>query len=271
MQTDDAAGDAERQPSAPAASPPGVRTALEFVDVRVSVADDRPILDRLSFRVERGEVLSLIGRSGAGKTTILRLMNGLLLPTEGAVFVEGRDTRQWEPFALRRRTGYVLQEVGLFPHMTIGQNVAVVPRLLGWPARRTAARVRDLLALVGLAPDEFAGRWPDELSGGQRQRAGVARALAADPSILLMDEPFGALDPLTRSEMQGELARIQAALHKTIVIVTHDMSEALRLGNRVAVIDEGRMVACDTPRGIQRSTAPQVRALLDATLLAEDR
>jgi osmoprotectant transport system ATP-binding protein len=222
------------------------------------------IVDGVSFTVTGGDTLALIGRSGSGKTTLLKLMNGLLTPTGGAVLVEGRDTREWEPFALRRRAGYVLQEVGLFPHMTIAQNVGLVPRLIGWPAERVRQRVHDLLALVDLPPDRFADRWPDELSGGQRQRAGVARALAVDPPILLMDEPFGALDPITRSEMHTEFRRIQAELRKTTVVVTHDMDEALALGTCVGVIDEGRLVAWDTPEQIARSADPRVRALLDA-------
>jgi osmoprotectant transport system ATP-binding protein len=238
---------------------------IEFHDVCFSRPDaSQPILDGLTFHVNEGEVLALIGRSGSGKTTILRMMNGLLLPTRGTVLVEGRDTRAWAPFALRRRTGYVLQEVGLFPHMTIGQNVGIVPRLVGWPADRAEARVQQLLDLVGLAPASFADRWPDELSGGQRQRAGVARALAVDPPVLLMDEPFGALDPITRAEMQAEFRRIQSGLRKTVAIVTHDMDEALALGDRLAVIDAGRLVALDPPGRIERSIDPRVRALLDA-------
>ncbi len=233
-------------------------------DVSFSRSGARPVLDRVTFSVARGEVLALIGRSGSGKTTLLKLINGLLLPSAGAVLVEGRDTREWEPFALRRRAGFVLQEIGLFPHMTIAENVGIVPRLAGWPVERIAQRVSDLLDLVGLSPAAYAGRWPDELSGGQRQRAGVARALAVDPPILLMDEPFGALDPITRGEMQAEFRRIQAELRKTVVIVTHDMDEALLLGDRLAVIESGRLVASDTPECIANSSHPAVRALLDA-------
>ncbi len=228
-----------------------------------------PILDGVSFSVAGGETLALVGRSGSGKTTILKLVNGLLLPSEGAVLVEGRDTRSWEPFALRRRAGYVLQDVGLFPHMTIGENVGLVPRLVGWPAERVRARAHDLLALVGLPPDRFAGRWPDELSGGQRQRAGVARALAVDPPILLMDEPFGALDPITRAEMHAEFQRIQSQVAKTTVIVTHDMDEALALGTRVGVVEGGRLVAWDTPDRIARADDPRVRALFTKGLKAQ--
>jgi len=191
-------------------------------------------------------------------------VNRLLSPDSGAVLVEGRDTREWEPIQLRRRVGYVLQDVGLFPHMTIAANVAVVPRLEQWPADRTAARVDELLDLVGLPPQQFAARWPDELSGGQRQRVGVARALAVDPPVLLMDEPFGALDPLTRAELHAEFRRIQSRLRKTVIIVTHDMGEAFALGDRVGVLDEGRLVACDRPDVVARSQEPLVRQLLDA-------
>ena len=238
---------------------------IDFCDVHVlRPGVPHPILDGVTFAVSRGETLALIGRSGSGKTTMLKLMNGLILPTAGAVMVEGRDTRQWERFALRRRAGYVLQEVGLFPHMTVAQNVGLVPRLIGWPPDRVKRRVAELLALVDLPPERFAERWPDQLSGGQRQRAGVARALAVDPPMLLMDEPFGALDPITRAEMHAEFRRIQQELGKTTVLVTHDMDEALALGSRVAVVEAGRLIACDTPEQIVRSTDPRVRALLDA-------
>jgi len=191
--------------------------AIEFRDVSFARPGDVRVLDRFSLTVEAGDVLALVGRSGAGKSTILKLINRLLEPDGGAVLVDGRDTRAWDPIQLRRHVGYVLQEVGLFPHMSTADNVAVVPRLERWSAARTDARVHELLDLVGLPPAEFAARWPDELSGGQRQRVGVARALAADPRILLMDEPFGALDPLTRAELHREFHRIQSYLRKTVV------------------------------------------------------
>jgi len=222
------------------------------------------VLDRFSLAVESGGVLALVGRSGAGKSTLLKLINRLLEPDAGAVVVEGRDTREWEPIQLRRRVGYVLQDVGLFPHMSIADNVAVVPRLEAWPPARVAARVAELLDLVGLPADEFAARWPDELSGGQRQRVGVARALGADPAVLLMDEPFGALDPLTRVELHREFRRIQDRLHKTVIIVTHDMGEAFALADRVGVLDAGQLVACDRPEVVARSSDVRVRQLLDA-------
>src|SRR5437762_3819034 len=237
--------------------------AIEFRSVTYG-RDGTPVLDHFTLAVERGEVLALVGRSGAGKTTLLKLVNRLLLPDSGAVLVEGRDTREWEPIRLRRRVGYVLQEVGLFPHMTVEENIAVVPRLEKWPLDRTQQRVGELLDLIGLAPERYAARWPDELSGGERQRVGVARALAIDPPILVMDEPFGALDPLTRAELHAEFRRIQQRLRKTVIIVTHDMGEAFALGDRVGVIDEGRLVACDVPSALAVSGDVRVRRLLDA-------
>jgi osmoprotectant transport system ATP-binding protein len=238
--------------------------AIEFRDVSFVRDGLRPVLDHFSLAVDAGEVLALVGRSGAGKTTILKLVNRLLSPAKGAIFVEARDTREWDPIRLRRRVGYVLQEVGLFPHMTVGGNVGVVPRLERWPADRVATRVDELLELVGLPPQRFATRWPDELSGGQRQRVGVARALAVDPPVLLMDEPFGALDPLTRAELHGEFRRIQQRVRKTVIIVTHDMGEAFALGDRVGVLDEGRLIACDQARVVAASADPRVRRFLDA-------
>lgn len=225
---------------------------------------DFVILDRVDAAIAAGDRIGLVGPNGAGKTTLLKLVNRLLLPDAGAVLVEGRDTRDWAPIRLRRRVGYVLQEVGLFPHMTVEDNIGVVPRLEGWPRDRVAARVGELLDLIGLEPREFAARWPDELSGGQRQRVGVARALAVDPPVLLMDEPFGALDPLTRAELHAEFRRIQDRLRKTVIIVTHDMGEAFALGDRLGVLDEGKLAACDRPSAIVRSMHPAVRRLLDA-------
>jgi osmoprotectant transport system ATP-binding protein len=222
------------------------------------------ILDNFSLAIERGETLALVGRSGMGKTTILKLINRLLLPQSGAVRVEGRATTDWDAIRLRRHIGYVLQEVGLFPHMTIGRNVAVVPRLEGWAEDRTRDRVDELLNLVGLDTATFRDRFPRELSGGQRQRVGVARALAVDPPILLMDEPFGALDPLTRAEMHREFQRIQSQVRKTIVCVTHDMAEAFALGTRLGVLAAGKLAALATPAEIARSNNPEVRVFLDA-------
>jgi osmoprotectant transport system ATP-binding protein len=217
----------------------------------------------LTLAVERGETLALVGRSGAGKSTILKAINRLLAPDAGAVVVRGRPAADWDPFELRRSIGYVLQEVGLFPHLTVFDNVAVVPRLLGWDEPRIAARVRELLSLVDLPAPEYEARSPQALSGGQRQRVGVARALAADPPILLMDEPFGALDPVTRSELHREFRRIQSEVRKTIVIVTHDMAEALALATRIGVLSDGVLIALDTPAAIARSRDERVRGMLE--------
>jgi osmoprotectant transport system ATP-binding protein len=238
--------------------------ALEFRDVSFARPGGMRVLDRFDLAVESGEVVALVGRSGAGKSTLLKLVNRLLEQDSGEVIVEERNTREWEPIRLRRRVGYVLQEVGLFPHMTVAENIGIVPRLERWTADRIEARVGDLLDLIGLDRRTFAGRWPDELSGGQRQRVGVARALAVDPPILLMDEPFGALDPVTRVELHAEFRRIQERVKKTVVIVTHDMREASVLATRIGVLDAGRLVAFDTPQAMQASADLRVRQLLDS-------
>jgi osmoprotectant transport system ATP-binding protein len=236
---------------------------VEIEFERVSVArGGRPILTGVDLAIERGETVALVGRSGAGKSTILKLVNRLLSPDAGSIRVSGRLTTEWDPFDLRRHVGYVLQEIALFPHMSIAENVAVVPRLLAWAEPRVTARVRELLDLTGLGGSDFASRRPHQLSGGQRQRVGVARALAADPPILLMDEPFGALDPITRSEMHEEFRRIQAQVRKTILIVTHDMGEAFAMATRIGVLADGALAALDAPGPIARSTDPRVRGLL---------
>lgn len=206
---------------------------------------NRQILDQISFEVERGETLVLLGRSGSGKTTALRLINRLLDPSSGTIFVDGQDVAQLDPISLRRRTGYVIQEFGLLPHWTVEQNVALVPRLLGWPEEKRKERARELLEQVGLR--EMAERPPRQLSGGQRQRVGVARALAAEPGLLLFDEPFGALDPVTRHEMQEQFLRLQERYQVAAVFVTHDLLEALRIGTRIAVLDAGK-IECLVPR-----------------------
>ncbi len=236
-------------------------TEIEFRDVRLKRGAVE-VLRGLTLAVERGETLALVGRSGAGKSTILKSINGLLTPESGEVAVRGRATAAWNPFELRRSIGYVLQEVGLFPHLTVADNVAIVPRLLGWDDARIAARVDDLMRLVGLSAPAYAQRSPQELSGGQRQRVGVARALAADPPILLMDEPFGALDPVTRAELHHEFRRIQSAVRKTIVLVTHDMAEAMALASRIGVLADGVLIALDTPVAIASSGDARVRAML---------
>jgi len=220
------------------------------------------VLSDVSFSIESGESVALVGRSGAGKSTALKLMNRLLEPASGRVLVHGKETRDWDPFELRRQTGYVLQEIALFPHMTIGENIGLVPRLLGWDAARVRARIDELLGLVDLPTSTYAARMPSELSGGQRQRVGVARALAADPPVLLMDEPFGALDPITRRELRQAFRAIQQRLKKTVVLVTHDMNEALALGERVGVLADGRLRAIATPAMLRQSDDPFVRDLL---------
>lgn len=242
----------------------GGEAIIEFRSVsfrlRNGAGQEAWLLDSVSFSIARGETLVLLGRSGAGKTTALKLINRLLEPTAGEVRVEGKSTINWDPILLRRRLGYVIQETGLFPHYTVEQNVAVVPRLEGWPAERIEKRVHESLELVGLAGVEFRHRYPHELSGGQRQRVGVARALAADPAILLMDEPFGALDPLTRGEIRQEFRALQQRLRKTIVIVTHEIGEALTLGTRIALVDSGKLTGIFSPEEFLRSNEPAAAA-----------
>jgi osmoprotectant transport system ATP-binding protein len=209
-----------------------------------------PAVDALTLDIEPGAICVLIGPSGCGKTTTMRMINRLIEPDSGRIEVGGRDVTHMDPVELRRSIGYVIQQIGLFPHMTIADNVATVPRLLGWDASRIAHRVDELLDLVGLEPHRFRARWPRELSGGQKQRVGVARALAADPPVMLMDEPFGAIDPITRARLQDEFLRILRKLKKTIVFVTHDIDEAIRMGNRIAILRDGRLVQYDTPEAI---------------------
>ena len=206
-----------------------------------------PAVKELSLTIAPGEFVVLIGASGSGKSTLLRMANRLVDPDQGRVLFKGQDTRALRAEDLRRRMGYAIQSIGLFAHWTVARNIATVPELLGWPAARIAARVDELLALFDLAPSLYRGRYPQQLSGGQQQRVGVARALAADPEVLLMDEPFGALDPVTRQALQGELARIHRASGKTIVLVTHDIDEALRLATRIVLLDRGRIVQAGPP------------------------
>lgn len=240
--------------------PPGREPVIEFRNVSYQLNGGQELLDHVNFTVERGETLVLLGRSGAGKTTALKLINRLLEPTEGEVRVDGRSTMAWDPIALRRHIGYVIQEIGLFPHFTVEENISLVPRLEHWAEDRTHARAEELLEMVGLDAAKFASRYPHELSGGQRQRVGVARALAADPSILLMDEPFGALDPLTRGEVQREFQALERRLKKTVVIVTHHVSESLTLGTRIGLMEAGKLAGMYSPKEFLESTEPVTAA-----------
>jgi osmoprotectant transport system ATP-binding protein len=237
---------------------------VEFRDVSFSHASSAaPIISHLSFSVAPGETLVLLGESGCGKTTTLKLINRLLMPDAGEVLVEGKATTAWDPIRLRRRTGYVIQEGGLFPHFSVANNVALVPTLEGWEQARIRNRIDELLSLVGLEPRDFAERYPAELSGGQRQRIGVARALAADPPLLLLDEPFGALDPLTRASLQREFATLSKRLHKTAVFVTHDVREALLLGSRIGLMHAGKLLLLETPENFLKSENEQAMAYLE--------
>lgn len=222
---------------------------IEFVEVTKTYGDIKAV-DNLNLTVYEGETCVLIGPSGCGKTTSLRMINRLVEPTSGRILIEGMETGALPPEQLRRQIGYVIQGVGLFDHLTVAQNIGIVPRLLGWPRDRTERRVDELLALVGLEPAANRHKYPRQLSGGEQQRVGVARALAADPPVLLMDEPFGALDPITRERLQDELVEIQRVLKKTIVFVTHDMHEAIKLADRIAIMRGGRLIQYDTPQAI---------------------
>lgn len=214
-------------------------------------------VEDVCLEVSNGETLVLLGSSGCGKTTLLRLTNRLIDPTSGIIEVDGKDTSEWHPIALRRRIGYVFQGIGLFPHMTVEENVSMVPRLLGWPAKKRTNRAHELLEMIGLDAATYARRYPEELSGGQQQRVGVGRALAADPAYLLMDEPFGALDALSRDTLQGELVALKNRLKKTIVFVTHDIFEALTLGDRIAILHAGRLEQVGTKEEILRKPGTQ--------------
>jgi len=235
-------------------------TSIEFDHVSFRLPDGKTLLSDLTLKVKRGETLVLLGRSGSGKTTTMKLINRLIDPTKGEVRVDGKSTLKWDPIQLRRRIGYVIQEIGLFPHLSIEENIGVVPRLEGWDADKIQARSRALLTMVGLDPDRFAGRFPKELSGGQRQRIGVARALAADPPVMLLDEPFGALDPITRRDIQQEFRALQERLKKTMVFVTHDVREALLLANRVGLVKDGNMILLGPPSELLNSNHPEAQA-----------
>lgn len=240
----------------------GPKAIVEFRDVSYEIAEAHILAD-LNLSIEKGEVLVLLGESGCGKTTTLKLINRLIVPTAGKVMVEGRATTGWDVIELRRRIGYVLQDGGLFPHFTVGENVGVVLRLLNTDETAIRFRASEMLELVGLNPDKFTSRFPHELSGGQRQRVGVARALAADPGLLLLDEPFGALDAITRTNLQKEFASLVRDLDKTAVFVTHDLHEAKLLGTRIALMEKGNIVFLGTPAEFATSEAQLARAYLE--------
>jgi len=229
---------------------------IRFENVGKSYGEHQVLAD-VELEVQQGELVCLIGPSGCGKTTTMKLVNRLIQPTVGRILVDGQDVREHNPVELRRRIGYVIQQIGLFPHMTIAQNISLVPRLLGWKPNRQSERVVELLQMVDLPPEQYAVRFPRELSGGQQQRVGVLRALAAEPSIILMDEPFGALDPITRETLQDELKRLQERLRKTIVFVTHDMDEALKMADRIVVMKDGRIRQVATPEDLLRHPADE--------------
>jgi len=234
---------------------------VEFRSVSYEIAG-RPILSDLSLAVEPGETLVLLGRSGSGKTTALKMINGMLFPTRGQVLVDSKPTTEWDPIQLRRRIGYVIQEVGLFPHFTVGDNVGLVPKLEGWSGADIDRRVNLLLDKVGMPPDQFRSRYPRQLSGGQRQRVGVARALAADPPVLLFDEPFGALDPVMRLELQQQFLSLRRDFQKTSIFVTHDVREALLLGSNVALLAGGRLDVMAPPQEFRQARSDEARAFL---------
>lgn len=248
---------------------PPPENAIEFIGVEFRVRSSQSILHNLNLSVHRGEVLMLLGRSGSGKTTSLRLINRLETPSTGEVRVEGVSTTEWDPIRLRRGIGYAIQEVGLFPHYTVGKNVGLIPGLEGWDRNKIEARTREVLRLVGLPDTDFLKRYPDQLSGGQRQRVGLARALAADPPILLMDEPFGALDPLSRVQLQKEFRELQRRLQKTVVFVTHDVGEALMLGDRIALMESGNLRGVFSPKEFLESGDEIVKAYVDSFRAAQ--
>lgn len=228
----------------------GVVFVIQFNQVSKSYEDGTKAVDSLHLEIKKGEFFVLIGPSGCGKTTTMKMINRLIETTEGSILIDGKDIQQYNINELRWDIGYVLQQIALFPHMTIAENIAVVPEMRKWSKEKTKARVDELLQMVGLDPDVYRDRMPDELSGGQKQRVGVVRALAANPKIVLMDEPFSALDPLSREQLQKDIVQLQKKIQKTIVFVTHDMQEALSLGDRICVMKEGKVVQLDTPEGI---------------------
>jgi osmoprotectant transport system ATP-binding protein len=259
-----------RNDSAAALAPENAPIAIELRRVSYQLPAGQVLLRDLTFSVKSGETLVLLGRSGAGKSTALKLINRMLEPASGEILIEGKSAPAWDPIALRRHIGYVIQEIGLFPHYTVEKNISLVPRLEHWPEDRTRSRVADLMKLVGLDAAQFLPRFPHELSGGQRQRVGIARALAADPPILLMDEPFGALDPLTRGEVQREFQQLEQLIHKTVVLVTHHVGEALLLGTRIGVIDAGALVGMYSKKEFLAATEPVAAAYVANLRMYQD-
>lgn len=238
-------------------------SVIRFERVSKVYADGTRAVDDVSFEIEQGECVTFVGPSGCGKTTTVKLLNRLVEPTSGTIYLNGQDTAKVDVISLRRSIGYVIQDVGLFPHMTVAENIALVPRLIGWPESKRESRTDELLNLVGLEPGAFRNRYPLQLSGGQRQRVGVARGLAADPPVILMDEPFGALDPITRAQLQDEFLRLRSRLKKTILFVTHDIDEAIKLGDRIAVMRNGKIVQFAPPATILKAPAdPFVKDLV---------
>ena len=240
---------------------------IEFRDVGLS-KNGRILVSNLNFSISQGEVLVLLGRSGSGKTTTMKLINRLLVPTKGEVLINSVPTTKWDEIKLRRKIGYVIQEIGLFPHFTVERNVGLIPSLEGWQPKQIKSRVYELLQQVDLDPDLFAKRYPHQLSGGQRQRVGVARALAADPPVLLMDEPFGALDPVTRLEIQQQFRKLQQQLGKTVVLVTHDIQEAFMLASRIGLMQAGKLLLLETPAEFLKSPQPEAQAFLKSLRIA---
>ncbi len=236
--------------------------SIEFRNVEYRLASDRLLLEGINLQISSGETLMLLGRSGSGKTTCLKMINRLIEPTSGEIYVEGKALSRWDVIRLRRSIGYAIQDVGLFPHYSVRENVALIPKLEKWEHSRIDARVEEVLAMVGLPLRDFRDRYPHQLSGGQRQRVGLARALAAEPPILLMDEPFGALDPITRAEVQMEFQKLQQRLRKTVVFVTHDVGEALLLGDRIALMDSGRLLAMYTKEQFLRAEDELVKSYM---------
>lgn len=243
---------------------------VEFREASYRIGE-REILKSLTLSIEAGETVVLLGRSGSGKTTALKMVNGLLFPTSGEVLVDGTPTRRWDTVRLKRHIGYVIQEIGLFPHYTVAENVGLVPQLENWDAPRIRARVDELLRRVGLDPEQFAARYPKQLSGGQRQRVGVARALAADPSVLLFDEPFGAVDPVTRLDLQKQFLALRRDIGKTAIFVTHDVREALMLATRIALLRDGALELVAPPRQFLDAIGDEARAFLECLDWKADR